>query len=277
MPVTRPPAADPAEPAGECLQTDRRRRGAADRGGRRRADGKSPRLRITVPDSGRPLEAYERDALLNAAVDSHDFSRRRGWRAARPDHRAPAGPADGRRLRHQTGASQGNTLWISLPLAGEVWHRWRTWTRPAAGTHAPADRRRQRHLPQVLVQQCSGWGLDVTRSPPGRKRWPATDQSPPEYFDVVLLDQDMPGMTGMRLASKIRRSSLNHDILLIMLTGMKRRAVRSSPAMPGSSASWPNRWPATPSRTTLADELAQRQAGSQHRPAPQRSPCLRWV
>src|SRR5690606_24848015 len=32
-----------------------------------------PRLRITVQDSGRPLEAYERDALLNAALDSQDF------------------------------------------------------------------------------------------------------------------------------------------------------------------------------------------------------------
>ena len=27
-----------------------------------------------------------------------------------------------------------------------------------------------------------------------------------EYFDVVLLDQDMPGMTGMQLAAKIRKT-----------------------------------------------------------------------
>ena len=42
-----------------------------------------------------------------------------------------------------------------------------------------------------------------------------------EYFDVVLLDQDMPGMTGMQLATRIKEDpSLNHDILLIMLTGI---------------------------------------------------------
>ena len=37
----------------------------------------------------------------------------------------------------------------------------------------------------------------------------------------MLLDQNMPGMTGMQLAAKIKEDpSLNHDILLVMLTGI---------------------------------------------------------
>lgn len=42
-----------------------------------------------------------------------------------------------------------------------------------------------------------------------------------DYFDAVLLDQNMPGMTGMQLAAKIKEDpSLNHDILVVMLTGI---------------------------------------------------------
>ena len=84
---------------------------------------------------------------------------------------------------------------------------------------------------------------------------------------MVLLDQDMPGMTGMRLASKIRtqpqpRHSADH-------AHRHERRAKIIARNAGSSASWPGR------STTLADELAQRQAGSQLA-APQRSPCLRW-
>lgn len=55
-----------------------------------------------------------------------------------------------------------------------------------------------------------------------------------DYFDAVLLDQNMPGMTGMQLAAKIKEDpSLNHDILVVMLTASAMRRARSSHAMPG--------------------------------------------
>jgi CheY-like chemotaxis protein len=70
-----------------------------------------------------------------------------------------------------------------------------------------------------------------------------------DYFDVVLLDQNMPGMTGMQLAAKIKEDpSLNHDILLIMLTGISNAPSKIIARNSGSSASSPSRWPATPSR-----------------------------
>ena len=176
----------------------------------------------------------------------------------------------------QTGASQGNTLWISLPLAGEgLAQNNADLDGPLQGTRLlivdDNDTCRK-----VLVQQCSGWGLDVSAVASGKEALALlrTKAHLKEYFDVVLLDQDMPGMTGMQLASKIRRTQpLNHDILLIMLTGMSSAPARSSPATPGSSASWPNRWPATPSRPLWPTNSRNARQAASTGQAPQRSPA----
>jgi CheY-like chemotaxis protein len=104
---------------------------------------------------------------------------------------------------------------------------------------------------KVLVQQCSAWGMNVSAVPSGKEALALlrTKAHLRDYFDVVLLDQNMPGMTGMQLAAKIKEDpSLNHDILVIMLTGISNAPSKSSRATPGSSASWPSRWPATRSR-----------------------------
>ena len=98
-----------------------------------------------------------------------------------------------------------------------------------------------------------------------------------EYFDVVLLDQDMPGMTGMQLASKIKEdSSLNHDILLIMLTGMSSAPSKIIARNAGIKRILAKPVAGYTLKTTLADELAQRQQGNQQRSttAPQASTPL---
>ncbi|MFP3632173.1 response regulator, partial [Burkholderia sp. SIMBA_045] len=58
---------------------------------------------------------------------------------------------------------------------------------------------------KVLVQQCSAWGLNVSAVPSGKEALAMlrTKAHLRDYFDVVLLDQNMPGMTGMQLAAKI--------------------------------------------------------------------------
>jgi len=236
----------------------------------------SPRLRITVQDSGRPLEAYERDALLNAAVDSHDFlaATRHGGRLGLIIARQLVQLMDGD-FGIQTGASQGNTLWISLPLAGEgLAQNNADLDGPLQGTRLlivdDNDTCRK-----VLVQQCSGWGLDVSAVASGKEALALlrTKAHLKEYFDVVLLDQDMPGMTGMQLASKIKEdSSLNHDILLIMLTGMSSAPSKIIARNAGIKRILAKPVAGYTLKTTLADELAQRQAGSQHRPSPTAQP-----
>ncbi len=221
-----------------------------------------PRLRITVQDSGRPLEAEERDALLNAALDSRDF-------LAATRHGGRLGLIIARQLVHlmdgefgiQTGGITGNTLWISLPLVANLSEQ--------PGNELDDELKGARLLVvddndtcrKVLSQQCSSWGLEVSAVASGKEALALlrTKAHLREYFDVVLLDQDMPGMTGMQLASRIKEDfSLNHDILLIMLTGMS-----SAPSKVIARNAGIKRILAKPVagytlKTTLADELARR-------------------
>lgn len=239
-----------------------------------------PRLRITVQDSGRPLEAYERDALLNAAVDSHDFlaATRHGGRLGLIIARQLVQLMDGD-FGIQTGTSQGNTLWISLPLASEGL------AQSNADLDGPLQGTRLLIVDdndtcrKVLVQQCSGWGLEVSAVASGKEALALlrTKAHLKEYFDVVLLDQDMPGMTGMQLASKIKEDySLNHDVLLIMLTGMSSAPSKIIARNAGIKRILAKPVAGYTLKTTLADELAQRQPGTQQRQAtvPQNLPAL---
>ena len=221
-----------------------------------------PRLRITVQDSGRPLEAQERDALLNAALDSRDF-------LAATRHGGRLGLIIARQLVHlmggefgiQTSGLAGNTLWISLPLGAEVLEQ------PHGDLDLSLKGTRLLVVDdndtcrKVLSQQCSSWGMEVSAVASGKEALALlrTKAHLNEYFDVVLLDQDMPGMTGMQLASKIKEDfSLNHDILLVMLTGMS-----SAPSKIIARNADIKRILAKPVagytlKTTLADELARR-------------------
>ncbi|MCW3150693.1 response regulator [Stutzerimonas stutzeri] len=228
-----------------------------------------PRLRITVQDSGRPLEAFERDALLNAALDSQDFlaATRHGGRLGLIIARQLVQLMDGE-LGVQTGTERGNTLWITLPLTDEG----------LAQADSSLDSRLQgtRLLVvddndtcrKVLVQQCTSWGLEVSAVASGKEALALlrTKAHLKEYFDVVLLDQDMPGMTGMQLASKIKEDfSLNHDILLIMLTGMSCAPSKVIARNAGIKRILAKPVAGYTLKTTLADELAQRDQRSERR------------
>ena len=84
-------------------------------------------------------------------------------------------------------------------------------------------------------------------------------------------------MTGMQLASKIKEdSSLNHDILLIMLTGMSSAPSKIIARNAGIKRILAKPVAGYTLKTTLADELAQRQQGNQQRSttAPQASTPL---
>jgi CheY-like chemotaxis protein len=79
---------------------------------------------------------------------------------------------------------------------------------------------------------------------------------------VVLLDQNMPGMTGMQLAAKIKEDpSLNHDILLIMLTGISNAPSKIIARNCGIKRILAKPVAGYTLKTTLADELTQRSKG----------------
>lgn len=232
-----------------------------------------PQLRITVQDSGRPLEAEERNDLLNAELDSRDF-------LSATRHSGRLGLIIARQLAHMMGGdfgiehsgAQGNTLWMSLPLAS------------SAQTPPNSELDITLHGVRLLVvddndtcrkvisQQCSSWGMEVSAVASGKEALAVlrTKALLGEVFDVVLLDQDMPGMTGMQLASKIKEDyNLEHDILLIMLTGMSSAPSRIIARNAGIRRILAKPVAGYTLKTTLADELANHRASTIQHPASQ--------
>ncbi|MDM8348497.1 response regulator [Pseudomonas sp. sp1636] len=227
--------------------------------------GGRPRLRIAVQDSGRPLPASERNALLNTELHSKDFlaATKLGGRLGLIIARQLV------RLMHgefgiQSGDAQGSTLWLTLPLDGQRLEQ------PTADLDGPLQGARLLVVDdndtcrKVLVQQCNAWGLQVSAVPSGKEALALlrTKAHMREYFDVVLLDQNMPGMTGMQLAAKIKEDpSLNHDILLIMLTGISNAPSKIIARNAGIKRILAKPVAGYTLKTTLADELSQRGGG----------------
>lgn len=240
--------------------------------------GEKPRLRIAVQDSGKPLDASERDALLNAELHSKDFlaatklGGRLGLIIARQLVRLMEGE-----FGIQSGGSQGSTLWLTLPLDATRLEQ------PTADLDASLQGARLLVVDdndtcrKVLVQQCSAWGMQVSAVPSGKEAMALlrTKAHLREYFDAVLLDQDMPGMTGMQLAARIKEdANLNHDILVIMLTGISNAPSKIIARNAGIKRILAKPVAGYTLKTTLADELAQRGEGDSpmFSPAPVSAP-----
>lgn len=227
--------------------------------------GGKPRLRIAVQDSGSPLTPKERDALLHAELHSKNF-------LAASKVGSHLGLVIARQLillmngefGIQSGSNQGSTLWLSLPLDPDRLEQ------PAADLDGPLKGARVLVVDdndtcrKVLVQQCSAWGLNVSAVSSGKEALALlrTKAHLRDYFDIVLLDQNMPGMTGMQLATKIKEDpSLNHDILLIMLTGISNAPSKVIARNAGIKRILAKPVAGYTLKTTLADELNQRSKG----------------
>jgi CheY-like chemotaxis protein len=236
-----------------------------------------PRLRVSVQDSGQALPADEREALLHTELHSTDLlagdrlGGHLGLVIARQlvllmggefginssSNSSAGSPRSSTALPRR---EQGSTFWLTLPLD------------PQRLEHPPADLegplRGARVLVvddnetcrKVLVQQCTGWGMSVSAVSSGKEALAVlrTKAHLRDYFDVVLLDQNMPGMTGMQLAAKIKEDpSLNTDILLIMLTGISNAPSKIIARNAGVKRILAKPVAGYTLRTTLADELLQ--------------------
>ncbi|TBU76289.1 hybrid sensor histidine kinase/response regulator [Pseudomonas daroniae] len=240
--------------------------------------GEQPRLRFAVQDSGHPLNASERDALLNTELQSHDFlsatrlGGRLGLIIARQLIRLMGGE-----FGIQSGGNQGSTLWLTLPLDNARLQQ--------PGTDIDGTLQGTRLLVvddndtcrKVLLQQCNAWGMNVSSVPSGKEALALlrTKAHMREYFDVVLLDQEMPGMSGMQLAAKIKEDpSLNNDILIIMLTGISHAPSKIIARNAGIKRILAKPVAGYTLKATLADELAQRRRGQSAPMAASTTPLL---
>jgi CheY-like chemotaxis protein/signal transduction histidine kinase len=240
--------------------------------------GDQPRLRIAVQDSGRPLSVEERESLLSSSLHSRDYlneSRLEGHLGLVISRRLTT-------LMHgefgiESGDQQGSTLWLGLPL-------------PAASLAQPEldptlQLRDARVLVvddndtcrKVLIEQCGSWGLQATGAGSGIEALALlrTKANVREYFDVVLLDHDMPGMSGLQLAAKIKQDPhINHDLLLVMLSGQSQAPSKLVARNAGISRILAKPVAGYTLKATLAEELGRARRGAatpggQQRLAPQ--------
>src|SRR5690606_24563575 len=130
---------------------------------------------------------------------------------------------------------------------------------------------------KVLVQQCSAWGMNVSAVATGTEALALlrTRAHLQDDFDVVLLDQDMPGMTGMQLAARIKEDPfLNRDILLIMLTGLSNAPSKIIARNAGIKRVLTKPVAGYTLKTTIAEELIRRNGGNRARGFTQASDAL---
>ncbi|MCL8328256.1 response regulator [Pseudomonas juntendi] len=224
--------------------------------------GEVPRLRIAVQDSGEPLPAADREALLQAELHSHHFlsNSKLGGHLGLVIAKQLIGLMQGEfGIKSSTG--MGNTLWLTLPLDPSRLEQ------PLADLEGPLRDARVLVVDdndtcrKVLVQQCSAWGMNVSAVPSGKEALALlrTKAHLRDYFDAVLLDQNMPGTTGMQLAAKIKEDpSLNHDILVVMLTGISNAPSKVIARNAGVKRILAKPVAGYTLKTTLAEELAQR-------------------
>ncbi|WP_122584914.1 hybrid sensor histidine kinase/response regulator RetS [Pseudomonas viridiflava] len=225
----------------------------------------TPRLRISVQDTGESLSDEERDALLHAELHSKNFlaSSKLGGHLGLVIARQLIVLMDGE-FGIQNSGTPGNTLWLTLPLDAKLLEQ------PTIDLDSPLKDARVLVVDdndtcrKVLVQQCSAWGLNVSAVASGKEALALlrTKAHLRDYFDVVLLDQNMPGMTGMQLSAKIKEDpSLNHDILLIMLTGISNAPSKIIARNAGIKRILAKPVAGYTLKTTLADELTQLNKG----------------
>ncbi|MEE4461799.1 response regulator [Azotobacter chroococcum] len=225
-------------------------------------EGSQPRLHIAVQDSGQPMSESRREALLHSELQSQDL-----LSAAQID--GSLGLVIARQLvllmqGHygiDIGPDTGSTIWLSLPLDSASLER------PAADLNGPLQDARLLVVDdndtcrKVLLQQCGAWGMKVSAVSSGKEALALlrTKAHLGEYFDAALLDQNMPGMSGLQLAQRIKEDpGLNHDILLIMLTGLSDAPGRVFARNAGITCSLAKPVAGYTLKTTLADELGKR-------------------
>ena len=224
-----------------------------------------PRLRIAIQDSGQPMDEQEREALLNAELHSKNFlaATRLGGHLGLVIARQLISLMGGE-FGIKAGQTKGSNLWLTLPLDPQhLEHQTSDLDSPLKGARVLVvdDNDTCR---KVLVQQCSAWGLSVSAAASGKEALALlrTKAHLRDYFDIVLLDQNMPGMTGMQLAAKIKEDpSLNHDILLVMLTGISNAPSKIIARNCGIKRILAKPVAGYTLKTTLADELTQRSKG----------------
>lgn len=218
-------------------------------------------LHFAVQDSGAALPEQARDCLLkdlpktSRLLDQADGSGHLGLVIASQLIRMMDG-----QLGIKYASEQGNSIWFTLPISP---------TEPCVEGDAEGRCLQERNVlivddnatcRKVLQQQCSAWGMQAQGVASGKEALALlrTQAHLGNAFDILLVDQSMPGMTGLELASRIKdEPALNGQLMIIMLTGVSQAPSRIIARNAGIRRILSKPVAGYTLRTTLIDEWQQ--------------------
>ncbi|WP_285261020.1 response regulator [Halopseudomonas bauzanensis] len=193
-----------------------------------------PVLRLAVQDSGQGMGADARSSLLDTSAPGERLLRMLAGQGQLSLYISQqlirmmggqVGIKEGAGGLAGGAAARGTTVWVSIParfIEGPVEADQQGRCLVDRSILIVDDNATSR---KVLQQQASAWHMAPRTASSGREalailRAQANLDSP---VDMLVVDQSMPGMTGLELASKIKDDpTISNDMLVVMLTGMNQ-------------------------------------------------------
>lgn len=193
-------------------------------------DDQGSLLRFAVQDTGSAMPDQARESLLKTSMDTTRL-------LEQADHTGYMGliiasqlvRIMGGRIDIKYASEHGNSVWFSLHVAsGSI--------DPAQTSEGRglADRRAlivddNATCRKVLQNQCGAWGMHTEAVAGGKEALALlrTQAHLGDPFEILLVDQAMPGMSGLELASRIKDDpAIRNSMLIIMLTGVSQAPSR---------------------------------------------------
>lgn len=182
------------------------------------------RVRVEVTDTGIGIPASQIDHIFQPY--------QQGSNNVRPETGTGLGLSICKQLVELMGGTLGvnsvervgSTFWFELPLRSQ----------PAETPRLLGVESRLKGLRLLMVddnhtvnrviqQQATSWGMIVTTADNGAEALALARNAANlgEPYDIIIVDHNMPGMSGLQLAARIKEDSLiKNDVLVIMLTGI---------------------------------------------------------
>lgn len=192
--------------------------------------GESALLRFAVQDTGSAIPDQARGSLLKTRLDTTrvldqaDNSGHLGLVITGQLVRMMGGKIG---IKYASG--RGNSVWFTLAV-----ERPGSQSELSAVGRSLAERRTlvvddNATCRKVLQNQCAAWGMQAESVAGGKEALALlrTHAHLGNPFEILLVDQAMPGMSGMELASRIKDDpAIRNKPLIIMLTGVSQAPSR---------------------------------------------------